>query len=86
MNNQVQFNEPNYGGNPYMRQQGNKGLVGWLISKGYAKDRKQANNILLGVAIGAVLLMIFMWPSSNSYVHVPQPGDPGYVAPVMNQY
>ncbi len=66
----IQFDEPTYG-TPYRPPQ-NRGLVNWLLKKGIAKDKQQAQYILVGVAVVAIVVGLFAFSSGNT--NTIQPG------------
>ncbi len=60
--NDVQFEEENFNNNYYtMKQQQSFSLSNFLIQKRIAKDEKQANAILLIVAIGLLVMSSFLF-------------------------
>ncbi len=63
----IQFDEPTYGMQTGRPQQ-NKGLTAWLLKKGIAKDRQQAQYILIGVAVAAVVVMLFFMMKDDKKV------------------
>lgn len=75
----VQFNEEQFASRqPVVRKE--TGLIGFLTSRGYAKDRKAAERILLGVAIVALIaagfiFMSILGPSASSVSESVPPGS-----------
>jgi len=64
MNREVHFHEEQDGQILYSRWQRSARppkAVEWLISMGWAKNNRQATNILLGVAVMALTLSVFIY-------------------------
>ena len=52
----------NGGFEPTRREKsGGGGLVGFLIKSGFAKDEKQANNVLLVILVVAIVVGVGAW-------------------------
>jgi len=58
-NNEVKFNEPNYGA-PRRQRQRNL-FIDFLIKKGWAKNEKQALYILFGIIGISVFIMVWVF-------------------------
>ncbi|MES2931737.1 MAG: hypothetical protein V4682_03515 [Patescibacteria group bacterium] len=60
---EVSFNEePSVG---YTPAPGKQGMAGWMVRNKFAKDEKNANYILVGIAVAAVILSFFLLFSSR---------------------
>ncbi len=70
----IQFDEPTYGMSTRRPQQ-NKGLTAWLLKKGIAKDRQQAQYILIGVAVVAVVVGFLFISQSGGEIPAPSPSS-----------
>ncbi len=75
MTDQIQFNEPgmNYA-QPSMAQK-KTFLTGLIMKVGLAKSEKQAQMVLVGIGVFALVAMFFAWPSGGS--NVPRPANDG---------
>ena len=49
-------------------------LIGLLMRAGFAKDQRQAEQLLIGVAVAAVLVAIAIWLFAGSSANEPVPG------------
>lgn len=77
MSDQFQFNE-----DPYNNSLLNKGSIsGWLIKKGYAKDKSTANIILISTAIIFFTISLFLIYSSDSSVQNEVNAKPKVIVP-----
>lgn len=64
----VQFEEQ-YNTQTY--QEGKKGIIGFLLKKNVVANRKQANYVLIGIIILAILISFFVFSKAkNSNVQV----------------
>lgn len=64
----VQFNEQQISTTPSYYSSEPKGMAGWLVKKGFAKDQKGANVIMLiltALFFGTTLFLIFSGGSST---------------------
>lgn len=60
----LQFQEEQVGGNPLRKKNGK--IVSKIISLGIAKDAKQANYVLLGIAAASILITVLALVSTGS--------------------
>jgi hypothetical protein len=62
----VQFTEENNPSQPSYSVGRQKGIIGWLIRKGFAKSIKQANIILVIIVIACIVGAVWMLTLSPS--------------------
>ena len=64
----MQFNEPQYKRPTYQApgMSSGKGLVGWVVKKGLAKNEQQANLILGTLGVLMILISLYMVLGSGS--------------------
>lgn len=73
----VQFNEGQSG----RRVSTSGGLTGWLLKKGWVKTKQQAQLVLLGVAVVAIVLAFIFFTGIGDAPSDKPPFDPDTVAP-----
>jgi len=56
----VEFNEPNFNDIREKSKESSSSLTGWFIKKGWAKDEKGANKIMLIVMIVCFALTLYV--------------------------
>ncbi len=62
----IQFDEGQFRSNQSYQSPDEKGMVGWLIKKGVAKDAKTANIILVVFAIICFVVTFWTFPKENT--------------------
>jgi hypothetical protein len=71
MDNNVQFVDENAQGSSLRMQAPTKGIASWLIRKGWAKNRTQANVFLIAVIIACIVISVVI--ASSNQVPTKQP-------------
>ena len=56
---QIQYDDGGFGVSRKQQQAG--GLIGFLIKAGFAKDQQQANTVLIGILVVAIVVGVGAW-------------------------
>ena len=57
-------------------------LIRWVLATGLVKGEKQAQYVLLGIVVAAILIMLFIWTSGGSAAPAQTAAAPGWPQPV----
>ena len=73
MSNEVQFDEEQWSRPSVVGNNEPRGLIGFVIKKGLAKDERQANVILIIFLITIIVITTFLFSFSGSHTTKPSP-------------
>lgn len=72
----VQFNEPEYAATPVAQTPKRGPLMRFLIARGWAKDEKGAERILLYVIVVVIVITGMVLATQVRFSSAPPPADP----------